>query len=104
MLVSVPPVLPVGTTPTAEPRAPRTIRMSCPTDYRGRPMPPQLYAKHQPVALDVRYDGAEAEALPRVLERLELTASKLGEILQQLQEPGRAESMMARWEQITKET
>ena len=36
--------------------------------------------------------------MAQVLERLELTASKLGEIFELLQEPGRVEAIMARFE------
>jgi hypothetical protein len=52
---------------------------------------------------DERYDGIEAMA--QVLERLALTASKLEEIFQLLEELGRVEAMVARGgEQIAKET
>jgi len=38
--------------------------------------------------------------MAQVLERLELTASRLAEILRLLQEPGRVEAMMARYGQF----
>jgi hypothetical protein len=36
ILTSLPPVFPTGTTPTAEPSTPRTMRTACPTAATGR--------------------------------------------------------------------
>jgi hypothetical protein len=49
---------------------------------------------------DERFAREEIERLDQVLDCLALTASKLEEILQLLQDPGRVEAMVARYEQF----
>ena len=67
MLMSVPPVLPTGTIPTAEPNAPRIIWSACPNPSAGEWRLTAIL-RHRPMRTDVRHDIA----LPQHMRPLQM--------------------------------